>query len=75
MILRINARSRSHADERGQDFGFVLATATTRTYFLPVLASVFAGAGAAGLPLAPFFSMAFFFLAISRASPIPQDSS
>lgn len=72
-----NVRNRSRAEESGHDFGFRLTTATTRTYFLPVLASVFAGAGAAGLPLAPFFSIAFFFLAISRRpflkTPLERD--
>ena len=47
-------------------------------HFLVGLAAPLAGAAAAlaaGLPLAPFFSTAFFFLALSRASPIAQVSS
>src|SRR5262245_55806382 len=52
-------------------------------YFLPalaaglaaVLASAGLAAGALAAGLAPFFSSAFFFLAVSRASPMIEHSS
>ena len=44
-----------------------------RAYFLAALASTLA-AGALAAGLAPFFSVAFFFFAVSRASPMIRSS-